>query len=274
MNAIRRSVEANQQPYTPGSSMNGTPEFIHFRVDPDDTDTTRFPKYCPRFECCLGMSKRQLIIVSTLATVAVVIVLASLFSSAQASSAPEPSSANVPKITLYSNVPAAETVTTRPADVRSQLATISDAATLVDNNSSQYKAYMWLLDEDPLKLQAQSPSLKQRYVLVLLFFSSDGPNWTLRDPWIETLRVNDHLALNQSLPKIGLETECSWEGVECDENNYISGLLLGSSGLKGQLPVRELEFLTHLKNLDLSGNQIMGDVSDSLKSLDHLGKFK
>lgn len=274
MNAMRRSFEANRQPYTPGSSMNGTPEFVHFRVNPDDMDATIYPKYCPRIECCLDISKRQWIIMSSLATIAVVIIMASLFSSVEPSPVPEPLSTDVPKITLYSNIPVAETLTTRPADIRTQLDTISDAATLVDNNSSQYKAYTWLLDEDPLKLQANSPSLKQRYVLVVLFFSSNGPDWTLRDPWIENFRADDHLALNQSLHEIGLETECSWEGVDCDENNNISGLFLGSSGLIGQFPLRELEFLTHLKNLDLSGNQIIGNISDSLKSLDLLGKFK
>jgi hypothetical protein len=277
MRAMSGNVRVNRQPYSTGSSINRPPEFIHFEVDFEDREGRRwgFPKYCPRFDCFDGTSKGRLIVMFTVSTLMAIAVVSFPYSRGSSKVPPTlPGLVSASNSTSPGNNPLHDADKTRAADIRNQLVTVSGTAALKDDDSAQYKAYTWLLDEDPLQLKAHSPFLKQRYVLAVLFFSLDGPNWTNGDPWIVTLGGDDDFFLNENPENVGLEAACSWEGVDCDEDNHISELYLGSAGLNGQVPFRELQFLTHIKLLDLSGNAIAGSLPDGLASFDLLGKLK
>jgi hypothetical protein len=274
MRAMSGSFRVNRRPYSAGS---GPPEFIHFEVDPEEIEERRwgFPKYCPRSECFDGTSKGRQIVMLIVSTLMLIVVVSFLHSGDSSKLPPPlPGVVSSTNSTSSGNNPMHDEEKTRAADIRNQLVTVSDPAALKDDDSAQYKAYIWLLDEDPLQLNAHSPFLKERYVLAVLFFSLDGPNWTNGDPWIVTLGDDDDFSLNESTESVGLEAACSWEGVDCDEDNHISKLFLGSAGLNGQVPFLELQALTHLKSLDLSGNAIAGSVPNDLEIFNLLGKLK
>jgi hypothetical protein len=63
---------------------------------------------------------------------------------------------------------------------------LSRNETLWDESSSQYKALWWIVHEDPaqtmaLMMQDEAQSLSNMivecYVMAVLYFSTDGPNW-------------------------------------------------------------------------------------------------
>ena len=62
--------------------------------------------------------------------------------------------------------------------VTTRLATVSGVAELADFNLARYKIACWLIHEDLHQCSAYDPTLIQRYVLSLLYFTTGGPDWT------------------------------------------------------------------------------------------------
>jgi hypothetical protein len=58
--------------------------------------------------------------------------------------------------------------------IMTELSLLTDPAILFDESSSQYKAAEWLISFDPLKLNATSPNLRQRYALATLYTATGG----------------------------------------------------------------------------------------------------
>ncbi len=82
----------------------------------------------------------------------------------------------------------------------------------------------------------------ERNVLLALYASTNGDGWTHRDGW---------------QGKAG--TECSWYGVTCNDEAYVSGLRLGSNNLTGALPPN-LDSLTHLTSFAAADNRLSGSI--------------
>lgn len=63
---------------------------------------------------------------------------------------------------------------------REQLAVEFNDSTFDDKDSAQYRALEWLALEDAMQLDPNAtafPVLKERYVIALLYFSTNGPDW-------------------------------------------------------------------------------------------------
>ena len=92
----------------------------------------------------------------------------------------------------------------RAQKIRNKCLDISGTV-LCQHNSPQNLAMRWLVEDDRLKLDADSPYFAQRYVIAVIYFSL-GP-----DAWVDAF----WLAPNQD--------ECQIPGVSCDsERNIIS----------------------------------------------------
>jgi hypothetical protein len=82
---------------------------------------------------------------------------------------------------------------------------------LLNNPSTpQGFAYDFLVNVDPAMVDPCTyPTVEQRYALVSLFSSTDGPDWTIPTGWLTAAN------------------ECDWYGVECNANDLVTGLFLG-----------------------------------------------
>ena len=83
----------------------------------------------------------------------------------------------------------------------------------------------------------------ERTALEALYRATDGEHWKIRTGWLTQ------------------ESPCEWFGVDCQESeergSFVWGLRLGFNGLRGTLP-ESLVSLTHLRVLDIAGNELSG----------------
>jgi len=98
----------------------------------------------------------------------------------------------------------------------------------------------------------------ERDVLLDLYRRTDGANWENHDGW--------------STPDDEDTPPCTWHGVICEEHwRHVHKLVLDNNGLAGELPPN-LDALTELRALSLSGNRLSGAVPNlaGLRKLEYL----
>ncbi len=90
-----------------------------------------------------------------------------------------------------------------------------------------------------------------RAALVVLYNSTDGPNWWNNENWLSD------------------EPLLEWHGVTTNSEGSVTGLDLSINGLTGSIPP-DLGNLTNLRNLSLGGNELGGEIPVSLGNLTNL----
>jgi hypothetical protein len=91
------------------------------------------------------------------------------------------------------------------------LSEVSDEMLLLQPNTPQGVAYLWMLDGDPAMVDPCTfPTLKQRYSLASFFYSTGGSFWDFDTAWLSAAN------------------ECEWLGVSCDDGEVVHGLRLGT----------------------------------------------
>ena len=142
---------------------------------------------------------------------------------------------------------------------------------LEDAGSAQYKAYIWMT-KDPNYWNMEISTIVQRWVLAVLYYSTDGPNW-------KTDELPKDFAGDKS-PWLSYSDECLWEssndstqGLICDtENNYFA-IHLRNLGLTGTIP-SELGLLSdHMRLLFFNSNELTGSLPTELGNLKALEKI-
>ncbi|MCK5521943.1 MAG: leucine-rich repeat domain-containing protein [Thiomargarita sp.] len=93
--------------------------------------------------------------------------------------------------------------------------------------------------------------------LVALYKNTDGDNWSNKSAWLLT------------------DTPCHWHGVTCgdvDDNGkkHVTGLSLYSNRLKNNIPLELSDLAANLQTLNLSYNQLGGEIPEELGSLANL----
>jgi len=77
----------------------------------------------------------------------------------------------------------------------------------------EYRAYDWQLNTDTTFGCGDGIiSLRQRYILAIFYYSTNGDTWGRSDNWLQS-RV----------------PECTWFGVVCDSNGLVTSLDFGMS---------------------------------------------
>jgi len=120
---------------------------------------------------------------------------------------------------------------------------VSNPGELAQAGTAQNSAYNWLLNEDPAFLCPQAPTLIQRYVLAVHYFSTRGTRWfqcsapvDLNDPESVAM-ANDACTIvaapgnrdENSFAWLTGESECKWGGVACDENGNVIRIDMGKT---------------------------------------------
>lgn len=98
------------------------------------------------------------------------------------------------------------------------------------------------LDDDTVASSAQR--LRQRYILALLYLTTNGDFWENTDKWLS------------------VEDECDWHGLDC-LNQEMFDVDLSRNNLTGTIP-SELGLLSSIRILELNHNSVSGTIPENL----------
>ena len=140
-----------------------------------------------------------------------------------------------PPITVHStDIPTAALACGLTPQRRSELIlnildSVSDSAILRNQNTPQGMAADWIIGADTQRVCPDDEKLVQRYVLALIYFSVGGDKWfqcsasldTADDCGVEFPFEGRDRFLDSS-------NECSWAGVRCDAELYVTEIEFGA----------------------------------------------
>lgn len=152
---------------------------------------------------------------------------------------------------------------TRAEAIRNIVEDLSDANLLDDFSSPQNRALRWITDVDEAALdETNPPRIKQRYILAVLYFATNGDSWSNNFNWLS----KDH--------------ECDWngvgydkindaeaeQGVFCSDEKVAVEIFIISNNMSGNLP-EELGGLYQVYSVSFWTNEITGPIPKSLGRL-------
>jgi hypothetical protein len=134
--------------------------------------------------------------------------------------------------------PTGSPISVRAALIKAQLEKVVGAQKLTSTSTPYYKAFQWIVNTDAMKLGPYAENLVQRYLAVLLYYST-----TPSGPWLSCnppLKGQDESCLWANLvgvfPKVydyvpwirwlSSYPECQWAGVVCNEFDQITDFQL------------------------------------------------
>ena len=82
-----------------------------------------------------------------------------------------------------------------------------------------YRAFSWIVEDDPLRPCPDDTNLLQRYALSLLYFATNG------DEWIKCDRKGNANCNGQQF--LSGSHECSWGGITCDSVDRVQKINIG-----------------------------------------------
>jgi hypothetical protein len=144
----------------------------------------------------------------------------------------------------------------RYSSIRSELISsgVSSRNDFSTTSSYQRKALCWLAFGDRLHINTTDHFLEQRYALSTIYFGLNESQQLLEKGWLSG------------------KSECQWAPmVECDSrtDSTVTKLALYGNELSGNLP-KEMSYLKDTSYLDVSMNNIVGDITESLGSWTNL----
>lgn len=115
-------------------------------------------------------------------------------------------------------------------------ATISEKELFNDKKSPQYKAALWIADQDFMEAEIpEDPQnydddyeFVQRYIMAVFYFALDGVNWRYKAYFLSDYSVCEwNIDFYEPVP--GEEEDDDWMyGVQCDDNGAISAIFMSA----------------------------------------------
>ena len=108
------------------------------------------------------------------------------------------------------------------------LEAVADGTLIRDSNTAQGQATDWLLENDEYKACPEDPKFLQRWVLAVIYFSTNGENWDQCAQFPSN--VDDDCGFDE--PFVGDErflaaqNECQWAGISCI-NSCVTRIIFG-----------------------------------------------
>ncbi len=155
---------------------------------------------------------------------------------------------------------------TREQQVQELVLTATSDQVLSNKKSPQYRAYQWILNDDPRHVSGDDPDLLQRYILAILYFSTNN---TTR---AATTWINAHEWMS-------LQHECNWFGIGCEEEALITlaaGAAVGQSLFTQQFPDNSLpqhKSKGKIILINLTSNGLRGTLPKEISMLQYLCKW-
>eukprot|EP00978_Attheya_sp_CCMP212_P020603 scaffold59150_cov40-Attheya_sp.AAC.1 len=175
-----------------------------------------------------------------------------------------------------------------------QLSTLSSPDLIDQEGSPQNLALQWIVENDGLQISPDDPTLTQRYVMAVFYYSTNGDDWincndensANPSPCIAidgTNSINNQdfspCYPNATEPWLSSASECEWCGNSCNNNgrfpyrNVSNGTItdigLENVNQSGTLPI-ELNALTDLGMLLLEKGSIGGSIPSEIGSIENL----
>lgn len=128
----------------------------------------------------------------------------------------------------------------RRNEITAELSKISNPSDFADQSSPQRQALDFIIDDDPLQLCPKDRALVQRYISVVFYYSTDGPNWSecssptdVNDP-VDVAEANaacniggDGSQFAGSDAWLTGVSECQWGGITCDVGESVVSIFFG-----------------------------------------------
>lgn len=164
--------------------------------------------------------------------------------------------------------------TKRSADLLNQVSGVSTYNDLADSSTVQYRALDWLDKLDGMIICADKfEDVAQRYIMALIYFSMNGPQWNECRSVLSVLPGN---CTQGSTRWLDVSHECDWFGLSCggdtqrDISKAVTTISLKHNNLTGTLPF-ELFFLVDLIGLSLDHNKLItGTIPEAIATLQKL----
>lgn len=160
-----------------------------------------------------------------------------------------------------------------------QLGITTDPSAFVTTDTPQSKAVYWLTTTDEMNIDIlDTIQFRQRYVLAVVYYALDGPNWTTSFKFLSSISEcswNEYWSAfmnnyTDNRPDLGDNMDQFNIGILCDQfNPYITKIYLPSAKLTGQLP-NEIVALTNLTELNLYNNELSNTIPNSYQALTNL----
>eukprot|EP00957_Ditylum_brightwellii_P025446 1924021-Ditylum_brightwellii.AAC.1 len=124
---------------------------------------------------------------------------------------------------------------TRAVQIFEILRTVSNPNDLENPNTPEGQAFDWIVFDDDLFLCPDNATLTQRYVMAVLYYATDGDNWTIcsnteegtANCGIVTGDFSSGFNFESRPAYLTAVSECEWFGNSCDENGAMKSIQLG-----------------------------------------------
>mmetsp|Transcript_41852 Transcript_41852/g.47355 ORF Transcript_41852/g.47355 Transcript_41852/m.47355 type:complete len:654 (-) Transcript_41852:226-2187(-) len=137
-----------------------------------------------------------------------------------------------------------------------------------DPSSPQSRAYDWavnLYPPTPQELETNPMRLVQRYVLAVVYYMTQGPDWTESTGWLDP-NTRDECTWHETGSGAGatVEEQQRTTHTMCNEFGRIETINLRKNNLSGPFPTELVLLSDTLKHIRFNGNNLIGTIPSTL----------
>lgn len=138
---------------------------------------------------------------------------------------------------------------------------VSSSQALYNNSSPQGMAFNFIAEHDKRQLHPDEDLILQRYALAVLYFATQGSEWTYGNLHFLTGVHECHWQKKVHMSLLGVAA--------CDGKMHVTHIQLSGINLEGNVP-SEIRVMKRLEKLDLGNNALKGTIPSELGELNKM----